>query len=227
MRFIERSNGGEFKIILCIEFDRRAKPAEVASLRSSLVESANCIHSVDVTGGFDLIAEFSVPNIGWYKEWRSELADSLATTVSRYEANFVFSRSVRRAIDQDAVWVPEKGGFRRIDTSMIDKVKAEGDYVRIYSQGENWMMHETMKSVSRRLATNNFIRIHRSTIVSLQFVNRLTRDHRHWVAHLADGTREPVARSHALETLEIVRSRPTPVPAPQQLMQEVQQRAVA
>lgn len=209
MKSVERTNG-RIQIILCVEFDRRATPADVSSLRSALVESPNCIHSVDVTGAFDLIAEFAAPGIAWYKDWLAALADPLARTVNRYEANFVFGRSVRRTIDEDAVWVRENGGFKRIDSALIDKVTAEGDYVRIHSHGDSWLLHQTMKSASRRLATGNFIRIHRSTIVRLQFIDRVAREHRHWVAHLADGTIEPVAGSHVVETLELVRSgRPT------------------
>jgi len=206
MRSVERANGSRLQIIFCVEFDRRAAPADVSSLRSALIESQHCIHSVDVTGAFDLIAEFAAPGIAWYKDWLAALADPLARTVNRYEANFVFGRSVRRTIDEDAVWVRENGGFKRIDSTLIDKVTAEGDYVRIHSKGESWLLHETMKSASRRLATSNCIRIHRSTIVRLQFIDRLAREHRHWVAHLGDGTTEPIASSHVLETLELVRS---------------------
>jgi len=206
MTHVEKSNGGELRFILCIEFDRRATPSEVSALRQSLCGSPNCIHSIDVTGGFDLIAEFAAPGIGWYKNWLTQLAEPFARVVNRYDVNFVFGRAVKRVIDEDAVWVPEDGGFRRIDNGLIDKVAAEGDYVRIHSQGRSWMLHETMKAVARRLPAADFIRVHRSTIVRFQFINRVARENGHWVAHLADGTKAPVARSHVLETLEVVRS---------------------
>ena len=208
MKSIELSRRTELRMILCVEFDRRALPADVSALRSALVDSSHCIHSVDVTGTFHLIAEFAAPGIAWYKDWLATLADPLARPANRYEANFVFGRSLGTSIDQDAIWVPEDGGFRRIDVTLIDKVTAEGDYVRVHSRGDSWMLHETMKSVSRRLAPTEFVRIHRSTIVRFQFIDRVAREHRHWVAHLADGTCESVARSHVLETLEVVRSRP-------------------
>lgn len=197
---------GELKILLCVEFDRRATPAEVSTLKSILVDSPNCIHSTEVTGAFDLIAEFAAPGIGWYKSWLASLAEPFARIVNRYEANFVFGRTLRRAVDQDAIWVPESGGFKRIDNHLIDKITAEGDYIRIHSQGESWMLHETMKSVSRRLASADFLRIHRSTIVRYRFINRVTRESGHWVANLMDGSSEAVARSHVVETLDVVRS---------------------
>lgn len=201
---------GELKILLCVEFDRRATPAEVSTLKSVLVDSPNCIHSIEVTGAFDLVAEFAAPNIEWYKSWLASLAEPFARIVNRYEANFIFGRAVRRAVDEDAIWVPENGGFKRIDSELIDKVTAEGDYVRIHSQGESWMLHETMKSVSRRLASADFLRIHRSTLVRYRFISRVSRAGGHWIAHLMDGSSEAVARSHVVETLDVVRSHCAP-----------------
>lgn len=204
----QRPDDGRLQVILCVEFDRRAPPADVLALKLALVDSPNCIHSVEVTGSFDVIAEFSAPGIEWYKEWLAALAGLLTRAANRYETNFVFGRTIRPALDQKAIWVRDNGGFRRLDTDLIDKVTAEGDYVRIHSQGETWMLHETMKSLLKRLAAGNFIRIHRSTIVRLDFVERVNREHRHWVAYLADGTAEQIANSHVHETLQIVRSRP-------------------
>lgn len=206
MMHAKGSSGGEFRIILCIEFDRRATPAEVAALKSKLCNSPNCIHSIDVTGGFDLIVEFAAPGIAWYKDWLTGLADPFARIVNRYETNFVFGRTIKRAVDEDAVWVPESGGFRRIDSRLVDKIAAEGDYIRIHSQGESWMLHETMKSVARRLPAEDFIRIHRSMIVRFPFIKRVVRENGHWIAYLKDGTTAPVARSHVLQTLDVVRS---------------------
>lgn len=209
MKDPQRRSGDELRILLCIEFDRRATPAAVSSLKSVLLDCPNCIHSIDVTGAFDLIAEFAAPGIGWYKSWLAGLAEPFARIVNRYEANFVFGRAVRRTIDDDAIWVPEDGGFTRIDSALIDKVTAEGDYVRIHSQGKSWMLHETMKSLSRRLHSADFLRIHRSAIVRYRFINRVAREGGHWVAHLADGTSESVARSHVAETLDVVRTHAT------------------
>lgn len=208
MKRAERTDDGRLQIIFCIEFDRRAALADVSALKLALVDSANCVHSIEVTGSFDLIAEFSAPTIGWYKGWLASTADLLARAAHRYETNFVFGRTVRRALDEKAIWVPEDGGFRRVDAEFIDKVTAEGDYVRIHSQGQSWMLHETMKSVLQRLAAANFIRLHRSTIVRLEFVDRVARERRHWIAHLADGTVEQIAASHVHDALQIFRSRP-------------------
>ena len=207
MRQAKGSGGSELRTILCIEFDRRATPSEVSALKLALCDSPNCLRSMEVTGGFDLIAEFAATGIGWYKTWLAQLAEPFARVVNRYEVSFVFGRALNRFVDEDAVWVPENGGFRRIDNKLIDKVSAEGDYVRIHSQDQSWLLHETMKSVARRLPATDFIRVHRSTIVRFPFISRVVREGGHWMVHLLDGSKTPVARSHVLETLEVVRSR--------------------
>jgi acylphosphatase len=45
--------------------------------------------------------------------------------------------------------------------------------------------------------------LHRSIIVRRDFIDRLVHEGRHWIARLRDGTIERVAKSHAVETLEM------------------------
>lgn len=208
MKSVEGASGTDLRIILCVQFDRRAAPSEIATLKSTLSGSPNCIHSSEVTGSFDFIAEFAAQSIPWYNKWLAPLADQFAGTVHRYEANFVLQRAFGRSLDEEAVWVPENGGYRRIDSGLIDKITAEGDYIRIHSRAESWLVHETMKSISRRVPSEQFIRIHRSMIVRFGFIKRVARKDRQLVVHLADGTSQAVARSHAAEMLNLIRSSP-------------------
>lgn len=206
VKFVEGGGGADLRIILCVQFDRRAAPSEIAALKATLTGSPNCVHSSEVTGSFDFIAEFAADSIPWYNKWLAPLADQFAGTLHRYEANFVLQRSFGRALDEEAVWVPENGGYRRIDSALIDKITAEGDYIRIHSRAESWLVHETMKSISRRMHSEQFIRIHRSVIVRLDFIKRVARRDRQLVVHLADGTSQTVARSHAAEMLNLIRA---------------------
>ena len=60
-------------------------------------------------------------------------------------------------------------GMVRIDCAKIDKVTAEGDYMRIHSAGQSWMVHSTMGSLSDCL-DENFVRLHRSILVRRDFI---------------------------------------------------------
>jgi two-component system LytT family response regulator len=57
--------------------------------------------------------------------------------------------------------------------SSIEWIEAQGDYVKLHVGKEGHMLRETMETVSKRLDPNRFARIHRSTIVNLDYVREI------------------------------------------------------
>ena len=57
--------------------------------------------------------------------------------------------------------------------SEIDRVEAEGDYVRLHVASRSWLVRETMAAAERRLGGRRFLRIHRSTIVNADRIREL------------------------------------------------------
>jgi two-component system LytT family response regulator len=55
----------------------------------------------------------------------------------------------------------------------IEWVEARGDYVRVHSAGRVDLVRETISGIERRLPASRFVRIHRSTIVSLAKVREI------------------------------------------------------
>jgi two-component system response regulator AlgR len=100
----------------------------------------------------------------------------------------------------------------------VDKIVAEGDYARVHSGADSWLVHATMHALLERLSSKQFIQLHRSIIVRRDFIERLVHEGRHWIARLRDGTSERVAKSHAVETLEMTHW-PTKEPASSKLAQ--------
>ena len=129
----------DLRVILCLEFDRRAEAARVEAFKATLSGSPSTVQSIEITGSFDFMLELAMKDMVTYTSWLANLADSLAAFVARYEVNFVSRRFVRQHRAADAIWVPSNGDMQRIDRSLIDKVTAEGDYVRIHSQGATWL----------------------------------------------------------------------------------------
>jgi len=76
--------------------------------------------------------------------------------------------------DQD-VWVQEHGGLTRIATTALDRIEAEGDYVRIHVGDTSHLLKETIASLQARLDTSAFARVHRSSIVNLTRVRSVRR----------------------------------------------------
>ena len=103
------------------------------------------------------------------------------------------------------MWVPCVGGRKRIEVGMIDKVAAEGDYMRLYIQDWHCLIHSTVQGLKEQLDAR-FIQLHRSSIVRIDFIERLLHRDRRWIARLRDGSQQPVAKSHVSEVLDLMSS---------------------
>jgi DNA-binding LytR/AlgR family response regulator len=181
-----------------------------------MLASMPCVvNSLELSGTYDMIVEASLPEIGAYHDLMQELADPLAQVVARYETNFVCKRYVvRNSKIERAVWVPCHEGHRRIDCSKIDKIVAEGDYMRVFVGDNRWLLHTTMKEITKKLDPAEFATLHRSLIVRTSFIERLIHQGRNWSARLNDGTVNKIARSHISEVLRVIKvdsSKPLPV----------------
>jgi two-component system LytT family response regulator len=82
-----------------------------------------------------------------------------------------------------------------IDLGSILWIAAEQDYVRIHTaQGEH-LLRETMGAMLRRLADQPFVRIHRSTLVRVDFIREVhIRGRGRYAAVLKDGIRRNISR---------------------------------
>lgn len=58
-------------------------------------------------------------------------------------------------------------------TSEIVCIQAEGDYVMIYSTNGKYLKEQTMKSLEDGLPPNKFVRVHRSSIVNIDYIQRI------------------------------------------------------
>lgn len=61
-----------------------------------------------------------------------------------------------------------------IKTDEIDWIEAAGNYVNLHVGKENHLLRETMNNVESRLDPDRFLRIHRSTIVNIDFIRELS-----------------------------------------------------
>jgi DNA-binding LytR/AlgR family response regulator len=194
------------RVIVCVVFKRNAPPDRISALKSAVIACPSVLQAVEVTGTFDLLLELAVPDIATFNERLNIVAASVASLVERYEVNFVSKRFTRTNGDERSIWVQCDDGIKRIDSSVIDKVTAEGDYMRVHSEGRSWMLHATMRSVLERLDEKDFIQINRSALVRADFIDRLVHESDRWIACLQDGTNERVAKSHVATTLKQLRT---------------------
>lgn len=71
------------------------------------------------------------------------------------------------------ILVKSSGRYFFLKTSDIDWIESAGNYVRIHSKGENYLIRETMINMEKKLNSDTFFRIHRSTIINVEKVKEL------------------------------------------------------
>lgn len=104
--------------------------------------------------------------------------------------------------------LPIKDGqqTRLLDFESIDWIDAAGDYMCVHAEGETHILRSTMKDLIQRLP-RNFIRIHRSTIVSMsKIVSVETLPKGESMVTLPDGTSLKVSRNYNDKLKEAIRS---------------------
>jgi two-component system LytT family response regulator len=90
-----------------------------------------------------------------------------------------------------------------LQISRIEWLAAEGDYVRIHAARESYLTRQTMNRIEAQLGVARFVRVHRSTIVNVEFIRQIHSlpggDH---AITLRDGTQVTLSRGYR-ERLEL------------------------
>lgn len=185
-------------------FDHRASTDGLGGFKACIARCPFVDVTTEVTGTFDLIVEGRCASLAEFNEQMDLIRPQIAQFVSRIETNFI-SKKVERLPNGDAgaLWLPFEGGRKRVEAHMIDKIEAEGDYMRIHIADWCCLVHDTMHRLSEQLADSGFVLLNRSCLVRLEFIDRLIHEDRHWVARLTDGTHVRIAKSHVAEVLRL------------------------
>jgi two-component system LytT family response regulator len=93
--------------------------------------------------------------------------------VSKARAIFE-SRNEKLQLSKDEfLFVRDSNITRRLKLDDIFYAEAMGDYVKFYTKEKMYAIHGTMKAAEERLLKDNFIRVHRSYIVSIGKIDTL------------------------------------------------------
>jgi len=82
--------------------------------------------------------------------------------------------SATAADNEQRILVSKSGVFHFIEPLAIHWIEAAGNYVELHTQEETYMLRGTMKAIETRLGDVEFVRIHRSTIVRRDLIQRVT-----------------------------------------------------
>lgn len=101
-------------------------------------------------------------------------------------------------------WVPHRSELLRIEADQVDRIDAERDYVRLHVGDRSYLLLQTIAGLEAKLDPDEFIRIHRSTILRREAIRGL----RHeglgvWAAEMADGEALRIGRTYLRKVKEM------------------------
>ena len=76
----------------------------------------------------------------------------------------------------DYLWVHKLGGRDRIALADVELIRAEGDYVRVYTATSDNLADGPLDRIAAMLSPAGFLRVHRSAVVRLDAVSGLRTD---------------------------------------------------
>ena len=97
----------------------------------------------------------------------------------------------------DRILIKSSGEIFFLKAEEIDWIEAEGDYMKFHVNGRAHLMRETMARLETRLDPRRFIRIHRSTIVNIDRLRKLSPSFAgEYAVILHDGTKLKLSRGY-------------------------------
>ena len=99
-------------------------------------------------------------------------------TLPRFLSSVQFAKKIldSRSAKKEAagtLFVKADGRWNKLHIPEIRFLQAMGDYVRIFSKDENFMVNKTMKSLLKNLPGDIFARVHRSYIVNIHHIDNI------------------------------------------------------
>lgn len=127
-------------------------------------------------------------------------ADRLAEAVRRVVAAAdPGSGTATAAAPEDETIAVELGGVTRFITrSQIRYAQAQGDYARLHTEAGSHLVRIPLSTLEERWAAAGFVRIHRSTLVSLAHIREVRMEHGRCSVVL-EGAELQVSRRHTRE----------------------------
>jgi two-component system, LytTR family, response regulator len=92
--------------------------------------------------------------------------------------------------------IRDRGAIVPVPLAHIERLDAEDDYVAVVARGRRYLMAARLRELAAELPPGRFLRVHRSHVVNLDFVERLVPfDAKRLEVHLKDGTRILASRT--------------------------------
>ena len=89
-----------------------------------------------------------------------------------------------------------RGAIVPVPLAKVQRLEAQDDYVGVVTHERHYLISARLGELAQRLRAHGFLRVHRSHVVNLEFVERLVPfDGKRLEVHLRDGTRIMASRA--------------------------------
>jgi two-component system LytT family response regulator len=177
----------------------------------------------DVVGALSACSDFAMPGIIFttaydqfaLRAFEIHAVDYLLKPFTSERLHFAVARVIERA-RRPRFGTEENNGSRRnagsystrivfksrgriifLPISEIRSIQAEENYVRLCTEKDNHLLRETMAHLEERLDPELFLRVHRSSIVNLQYVKEIRSEPSgDFVVVLIDGQKVSMSRTY-------------------------------
>jgi two-component system LytT family response regulator len=108
--------------------------------------------------------------------------------------------------DRERILIKSSGEILILRADEVDWIEADGDYMKFHVAGKAHLMRETMSKLEERLDPRRFVRIHRSMIVNIDRVKKLSPVFGgEYAVILRDGTSLKLSRGYQERLAELLR----------------------
>jgi len=128
------------------------------------------------------------------------------THAKHYESVSVLDRAtqVGGTLPLTRLFVRDAGGITPIPVGSVQRLEADGDYVRIFVDGKSYLCALTLNAVEAMLDPAHFVRVHRSHLVNFEYVTTLKPyDNSRLQVVLRDGTRIVASRTRSRDLRQL------------------------
>ena len=173
-----------------------------------------------------LLVAAITPLFIWRPSWlpiRDMFAGRLASTIASetliyfmvaaalYAWIYATTTGQRPVAAPDSLTIPERDGLMRVPLASIDWLQAEDNYVRVFAGGRSHLIRTTLSALEQKLEAAHFVRIHRSAIVSLARISKVTRVAAdRYAVVLNNGAQLRVSRAYRKRVMDALQTPLTP-----------------
>jgi two-component system, LytTR family, response regulator len=105
--------------------------------------------------------------------------------------------ALAETVRRDRLVIRSDGRYLMLKPREVEFVEAAGNYLQLHVGDKQYTVRETMSSLETRLDNQRFVRIHRSTLINLDYVKELEATfHGEYVITLRSGQRVTLSRTY-------------------------------